>query len=80
MRNPLHRIQRPKDLSGVVFLVIMVAIVLIIAAVAQAGMFEGVNKPECRGTTAVYREYDHWNDRWERIVIPDDPACASEGW
>lgn len=73
LEAPMPKSPRVKTSAlGVVALVIAVAVVLVVIAVgggANGGLIE------CKGTSGIYREYDAWTERYERYVVPNDPAC-----
>ena len=55
----------------------LVALIVIGLAIGYFGFgWSPGNTVECRGTTAVYREYDAWSERYETYAVPNDPACS----
>lgn len=81
MRRNNHFPRRPRtSIDGhTIFFVLVAAIVLALAVGYFAFGWSPGNTVECRGTTAVYREYDAWAERYETYAVPNDPACSGRG-
>lgn len=72
-------IPRPMNPRTLILAFAFVAAVVVILVITQLGITFEERAPECRGTTAIHRRYNQWDDRYETIVVPDDPACMTGG-